>query len=59
MRITIDLETDNEAFGHGMYEETVELILQTLASMVAYGEDVGHLLDHDNKTVCQFAVIGR
>lgn len=59
MRITIDLETDNEAFGNGKYEETVELILQTLATKVANGEDAGCLKDRANKTVCQFTVWGK
>jgi hypothetical protein len=41
MRIVIYLDTDNEAFGNGMYEEAVEQVLLTLATKVANGEDAG------------------
>lgn len=57
MRIMINLETDNEAFGNGMSGEVVELILQTLA--VAYGDDEGRLRDINCNTVCKFTVKGR
>lgn len=56
MKIVIHLDTDNEAFGNGRYEELVELILQEIATKVANGEDIGRLTDRTNKTVCEFTV---